>query len=70
MAAITGMYIPPEKRFRELAVKMLDRTQVASVMRHLKDKYGAHEAREFANYMLWMNTYPVYGNWKRPINKG
>ena len=71
MAAITGNYAPARREYQRWYVDWLHgperwsspRMHLASQLRAIRRLDGRKEAREFANYLLWLNVYPT--RWRR-----
>jgi hypothetical protein len=72
MAAITGHYAPARREYQTWYVDWLHgadrwtspRFHLATQLRRIRQLDGRHEAKEFRNYLLWLNVYPV--RWRRP----
>lgn len=66
MHAITGNYTPPNKGIAAWSIDWLHgflgtspRYHLAQQLRYIHRAHGAHEAKEFRDYLLWIGVYPV-----------
>lgn len=62
--AIRGLYRPANKKYRDswaahYICRPATRSLVAKQMRDIRAAYGANEALEFRNYLLWLGVFPV-----------
>jgi len=66
MSASFGRYAPRRRMYGEWASRSIwhpvTRETVAACLLIIRRQDGAHEAREFRNYLLWLGTYPVQGS--------